>query len=291
MLNIFKRLPVWLLLAAISVGGLLSHTSVETAEGRTPAQRRLLILGRAPGPILQADIDFSDWSSMFTDAGSTNVTAAADTVYRITNKGALGGYFEQTSASARPTVVTDYAGSLKGVSFDGGDRLISSLSAASWKFLHDGTRRVIMLDMFTPGTIGGYLAMVDNNSASSQAGISLGIGSGPICYTRQGNGSADVFFHQVDSIATSTRYTRTERFEYNISGNDQIRRLNGSQSGAVDSSVAVSSSTPPATLYIGSTASSTISYTGRLRRIRMWTVPAGYSDDWIPAEETSIALP
>ena len=56
--------------------------------------------------------DFSDKSSMYTDAGTTNITTPGQTVYRIDNKAytnqknntiAIGKYVEQSAAANRPS--------------------------------------------------------------------------------------------------------------------------------------------------------------------------------------------
>lgn len=120
MLNIFKRLPVWLLLATISVGGLLSYTSVETAEGRTPAQRRLLILGgqRLPQPVI--------WLPMRTGELFQTVSGTAagngDAVGEVVARGRNTGNATQSTALDRPTASSSVPTGFDGLSltFGGG---------------------------------------------------------------------------------------------------------------------------------------------------------------------------
>lgn len=63
--------------------------------------------------------DPSDLSSMFTDDGVTNVTAAGQAVYRINDKSGNGNHLIQATAAARPLYKT--AGGLHWLEFDGTD--------------------------------------------------------------------------------------------------------------------------------------------------------------------------
>ena len=70
--------------------------------------------------------DFTDLSNMFTDAGTTNVTANDDKIYRVNNKAysliatpnnAIGQYLQQTTEGSRPK----FDSSVSGGHFDGSD--------------------------------------------------------------------------------------------------------------------------------------------------------------------------
>ena len=71
--------------------------------------------------------DFSDTSTMYTDAGSTNVSSDNDLIYRITNKSAASGgdrlttYLQQTTSSLRPAYKTAGYASFSG-DYIGGQR-------------------------------------------------------------------------------------------------------------------------------------------------------------------------
>jgi hypothetical protein len=76
--------------------------------------------------------DFTDLSNMFTDAGTTNVTANDDKIYRVNNKAyslitqrdnALGQYLQQTTEGSRPK----FDSSISGATFDGTDDYLTAL--------------------------------------------------------------------------------------------------------------------------------------------------------------------
>jgi hypothetical protein len=71
------------------------------------------------------------------------VTLNAGDVSAVTNRGSLGGTFAQATGSAQPLYVASGGpfGGLPHISYTqaNADRLTSSLTAAAWKFLHDGT--------------------------------------------------------------------------------------------------------------------------------------------------------
>lgn len=74
--------------------------------------------------------DFTDASSMYTDAGSTNVSSNDDLIYRIDNKAytkqnnttlALGKYLEQSTEARRPVYKTSSATPISDYPFTNGD--------------------------------------------------------------------------------------------------------------------------------------------------------------------------
>tara|TARA_R110002020_G_scaffold144715_4_gene317818 strand:+ start:175 stop:1047 length:873 start_codon:yes stop_codon:yes gene_type:complete len=79
--------------------------------------------------------DFTDLSTMYTDAGTTNVSLNDDPVYRIDNKAytlqgntinAIGTFLENSSSGNRPL----YKTATGGVNFDGTDDLLRATKAA-----------------------------------------------------------------------------------------------------------------------------------------------------------------
>ena len=225
---------------------------------------------------------------MFTDAGTTKVSAAAQTVYRVTNKGALGGYVEQSSAGARPTVLTDYAGSLRGISFDGGDFLVSSLSSSNFNFLHNGSRWVVLLDFVSPSGAGAGYMLDTHNGSSGNFGFHIESSNTAIA-TWITNGGSTVLNFPGDTIAASTRYIVAERFEDNIAGSDFVRWVNGVQGAVADRSAAPSVSNATNTLYVGARQGAGTFFTGKIRRVWIWQLATGYSDAFIPAAGAAIA--
>jgi hypothetical protein len=68
-------------------------------------------------------LDFSDATTMFTDAGSTQVSADAQAIYQVNDKSPSGFNFTQTAPGARPTYKTGIYNSQSVARFDGGDWL------------------------------------------------------------------------------------------------------------------------------------------------------------------------
>jgi len=290
-LNLFRRFTTWAVLAAVVVGGVLSYTS---SEARTPQRRLLVVLGgRAWQPsdvaTLVVRLDFDDISSLSqTDDSSSPVTASGQSIGWIRNKGTLGGAFSQGTGTAKPTYDT-FSGSLLGASFDGGDSLVSTLSASNFSFLHNGSRRVIMIDMVTPASA-AFQSVLDTNNASSAIGAAVYCNTPMSFGSSVANGSTAVINAAGDTVLVGTRYTRTERFEDSISGNDFIRRINGTETQTAERAAVPSASGPNNTLYIGARPSGS-GFTGKIRRIRIWHVPPGYPDDFLPLGEAEIVKP
>ena len=74
--------------------------------------------------------DFTDATTMYTNAGSTNVSSDNDLIYRISNKSSASGgdrlttYLQQTTSSKRPVYKTGGQNSLTYANFDGTDMYI-----------------------------------------------------------------------------------------------------------------------------------------------------------------------
>lgn len=67
--------------------------------------------------------DFSDVTTLFTDAGTTPVSADAQAIYQANDKGPNDLHVAQATAGARPTYKTGIQNSLSVARFDGGDSL------------------------------------------------------------------------------------------------------------------------------------------------------------------------
>ena len=247
-LNLFRRATTWAVLAALVIVGVLLITST---EARSPA-RRNLILGGGPFkpesiPTLVVRLDFDDVSTLFQDTSSTiSVTSSGQSIALIRNKGTLGGAFSQSTAGERPT----YNGSLIGASFDGGDRLVSTLAASNFNFLHNGSRWVVLLDFVSPSGAGAGYMLDTHNGSSGNFGFHIESSNTAIA-TWITNGGSTVLNFPGDTIAASTRYIVAERFEDNISGSDFVRWVNGVQGAVADRSAAPSVSNATNTLYVG----------------------------------------
>jgi hypothetical protein len=246
---------------------------------------------------LQVRLDFDDWSNMYTDAGVTKVTALAQTLYRVTNKGALGGYFEQSSAAARPTVA-EFSTGKNGVTGDGGDHMASSLAASAFKFLSDGSRFVVMAHWLIDSTPNNQFLLETGGSSSLTIGQLLAATSeannkqltaqqcnagGGVSFAIEANSSNNVY-------TVGTPFVATWRSEYNITGNDFIIRANGTQVYGGNYSNAPSASDPSQTMRLFALLAGTLPMNARCRRLWIWQLPAAYPDDFIPLAEAAIVL-
>ena len=72
-------------------------------------------------PGLTAWYDFSDETTLFTDAGSTQVTADADLIYQANDKSGSGNHVVQATAASRPLYKTGIQNNLSIARFDGAD--------------------------------------------------------------------------------------------------------------------------------------------------------------------------
>lgn len=92
------------------------HTSTAAAAG-PPAWSPLDLAS------LTAWWDFSDAATLFTDAGTTRVSADAQAIYQANDKSASGFHVVQATEGARPTYKTGIQNSRSVARFDGGDSL------------------------------------------------------------------------------------------------------------------------------------------------------------------------
>lgn len=64
-------------------------------------------------------LDFSDSNTLFTDAGSTNVSSDGDAIYQANDKSGSGNHAIQSTAANRPLYKTNIQNSLSASLFDG----------------------------------------------------------------------------------------------------------------------------------------------------------------------------
>lgn len=75
-------------------------------------------------------LDFSDPSTLYTDAGITLVTADGDAIYQANDKSTSANHVLQATLGARPTYKTGIVGRRSVARFDGGDDLASGAAIA-----------------------------------------------------------------------------------------------------------------------------------------------------------------
>lgn len=122
-------------------------------------------------------IDFSDVNTLFTDAGSTNVSSDGDLIYQANDKSGLGNHLTQSTEGYRPAYKTYIQNSLSASLYDGADdNLIrgDSLGLSGSPLM---TVIIVAKDvgddgyLFTIGTgTGGIIAFANSGGASYRYG-------------------------------------------------------------------------------------------------------------------------
>ncbi len=300
-MNLLRRFTIWVLLSATLVVGLLSYTSIETAEGRTPQRRMLLLFGGQPTfnpasiATLRGRYDFDDLTTMFQDtAGTSPVTASGQTIQRINNKVVGGPYFSQ---AAGPTYNT-FNGSQLGAVFNGSSNYLVSSDTNYWKFLTDGTRYVVIMQgMITAQPSSAMWWLNSENNSVSNVGISMYSAGGANYQTtiRSTNGAGAVWISNTTSnnaIALNTAFVMTMRCQDSSADtNDCIIRVGGVAVASGDRTASPSAGNPTFALCIGALPSLAGRLNGRIRRLWIWELPSNYPDDFIPLAEAAIVLP
>lgn len=90
---------------------------------------------------LELWLDFSDASTVFSDAGVT-LASNNDTIQQVNDKSGNARHASQANPSFRPTFKTAFQNSLS-VSDFGGSALLTSGSTSTWNFLHNGTNSLV----------------------------------------------------------------------------------------------------------------------------------------------------
>jgi hypothetical protein len=128
-------------------------------SGFTPAQLN---------PVLW--LDAAD-SSTITSGGSPT------TVSQWTNKGSIVSNFTQGTAANQPTTGANTLNGLNVLDFDGGDVLVSSATAADWKFLSDGSSTYFICSVIQVGSAADpnaiYFYACTNAAASASVGAAF----------------------------------------------------------------------------------------------------------------------
>lgn len=172
--------------------------------------------------------DPSDFSTLFQDAaGTTPVTALGQPVGLVLDKSGRGNHATQSTALSRPTLQQDSTGRYY-LSFDGTDDFLSVPgSAATMKFLHDGTGASIWIGFSVSGGA-VYHAIVNTSNLSTRANVGFNLSKDDrtvgtlinvIC---NGSGKLPVNRYAVDAPSVAKRVASV----FNKTG-EHITRKNG----------------------------------------------------------------
>lgn len=129
---------------------------------------------RAPG--LVADWDFSDRTKLYTDSGTTLVSADGDVVGQINDGSGNGYHLRQTDGTKKGLYKVNIANGKPGVLFDGvNDNYASIASAATFQFLHQSANTVYIV--VKNGLVADpnlFFALIDNITLAGSVGTRFG---------------------------------------------------------------------------------------------------------------------
>lgn len=219
----------------------------------------------------------ADRLQVFLDGDDTDGLANATRTNGVafdnwTNKGLLGGVFANATATQRPLFSASLVNGRSGATFDGtDDRLVSSLPASSFRFMHDGTGSSVYAVLRTSST-----AIQTVVATSSGSGAQAGIGQ------RINTGLAASFFM---SDGVSLRLNSTAAAATIVSGAynvfsstlavgdtpDLTLRVNGA-SVASASAAAFGAVDPFGTLHLGSTSAGSLTFNGQIVAVLVYDV-------------------
>lgn len=122
-------------------------------------------------------IDFSDADTLFTDAGSTKVSADGDAIYQANDKSGLGNHLTQSTIGSRPLYKTSIQNGLSSGLYDGADDTLTRGDALGLSGSPLMTVIIVAKDVgddgyyFTIGTgSGGIIAFANSGGASYRYG-------------------------------------------------------------------------------------------------------------------------
>lgn len=190
------------------------------------------------------------------------VTESALAVSSWQNYGTLGGTFDQGTAGAKPAfAATGGSNSQASLTFDGGDFLTSSLSAASWNFLHSSNFTLFYVWNQTATGNAFYGVLGTSTSMAGSRGIAIywdnraAIPATASLRSAVSNGSAYVVDPGVSLLnngypANSASITE-HTYEYLVAGDDYASIRNGTTVKTAESAAVPSASNAANTLNIG----------------------------------------
>lgn len=223
--------------------------------------------GGIPTANLQVFLDGDD-----TD-GSGNSTRTNGVAFNDwLNKGALGGTFSNATGTQQPLFASSLLAGHAGATFDGtDDRLVSSLAASSFTFMHDGTGATIYSVVRTAvsgvrticatGT-GGTTTVSMGHRINTGFAASYFMSDG-VALRLSANGAAA-------SVSNNLFDVQSSRLRSSLSPHLSID-VNGVSVATADSA-AFSASAPAATLHVGTNSAGVFPLAGNLLLLLVYNV-------------------
>lgn len=137
--------------------------------------------------------DFSDASTLYTDSGTTLVSADGDVIGQANDKSGNGRHFRQTDNTMRGTYQTGEKAGLSVLRLDGAnDYMVNTAAASAFDFLHTGGNTVFMVIkvglVANPNT---YYYLIDNMTLAGSTGARRGYN----IYYDDSGGRNDAYVH------------------------------------------------------------------------------------------------
>lgn len=219
--------------------------------------------------------------------------ASAGAISNIENSGSLGGTFEQSTSSAKPTAVLDCVNGYPCASFDGTDFLTSDLAASSWTFAHDGVDEshvyvLYIVDGSEPDTAQTFATT--NNAASANVGFwywyddrsaSSQDDANRWWVTNGGGVTAVLASTGANDAVSGTWHTGQASYDNGRTGDDAVVYVDGVQQGSAETTNAPSGSAPGATLHIGATATPSQALTGDIAQLLIYEGAHTAPTEWL----------
>lgn len=231
------------------------------------------------GGVMKGWIDADDLAQLFQDAaGTVPVTGASQPIGRINDKIAGAPYFWQGTTSVKPTFNGD------GAWFDGGD-LLESSDRPYWKFLHDGTRAVVLVHIHIDGENPANFQYVLNSGGhtGSRVGYALAFSDSAVnngLYVGITNGAAQQVagpIHQANVWEPDGWRVIATRYENGLAGNDLAAWVDGTPAASAESINQPQNSNPTDFMRIGRSSEGGAGWlTATVRRVWVFT---GLADD------------
>jgi len=204
------------------------------------------------------------------------VTLNGSTVSAWANQGTAGGSFTQGTGTAQPTYsASGGPNSRSTLTFDGNDKIQSSLAAASWNFLHSGNATWFLVFRSTTSADAYHSIFSTSDTTTGSRGYALGwdnrssLTRSAALSTLATTGSAYAYSLATSnaSYPTNTWSIAEQTVDYLASGNDLNVFANGTSVLSSELSNAPSSSNAASTLWIGMLLGSSLGFVGGISEI------------------------
>jgi hypothetical protein len=204
---------------------------------------------------MQLWLDFSDATTLFTDAGTTNVTADGQAIYQVNDKSGNGANFVQATSAARPIYRRGYKNNLDVARFDGSNDFMRcnkefmnfpSLTVASvWRYENTSHTGELFRDYgsvsnktFWIGQTTGTITTEARDNSDPRVSLAVNIAHNTAAtffvYMARLDASTGTMYAEVNgsgSTTTNANYDSTNTWEGTFQGNPTLGALN---TGAVN---------------------------------------------------------